>query len=134
VTKRDTVLVALSGHGLQPEGTKGSYFCPSDANPTKPATLLPLTGTDGLVEQLADSGVGVKLLLVDACRNNPADKGMKGLAGDRVETLPRGMTALFSCSPGSVPSRRTRRAAATASSSTSCSKGCAARPARTPAK
>jgi formylglycine-generating enzyme required for sulfatase activity len=100
VTKRDTVLVALSGHGLQPEGTKDSYFCPSDANPKKPATLLPLTGKDGLVEQLADSGVGVKLLLVDACRNNPADKGMKGLDGDRVETLPRGMAALFSCSPG----------------------------------
>jgi formylglycine-generating enzyme required for sulfatase activity len=100
VTKRDAVLVALSGHGLQPEGTKESYFCPSDANPTRPATLLPLTGKEGLVEQLADSGVGVKLLLVDACRNDPDGGRGKGVAGDRVESLPRGMAALFSCSPG----------------------------------
>jgi formylglycine-generating enzyme required for sulfatase activity len=100
VTKRDTVLVALSGHGLQPEGTKESYFCPCDANPKQPATLLPLTGKQGLVEQLADSGVGVKLLLVDACRNDPEGSRGKGVVGDRVESLPRGMAALFSCSPG----------------------------------
>jgi formylglycine-generating enzyme required for sulfatase activity len=100
VTKHDTILVALSGHGVQPEGGNESCFCPSDGNPKRPATLLPLTGKQGLVEQLADSGVGVKLLLVDACRNNPAEKGGKGIDGSRMEALPKGVAALFSCSAG----------------------------------
>src|SRR3990172_7861869 len=34
VARDDTIIVALAGHGLQPEGTSESYFCPVDANPT----------------------------------------------------------------------------------------------------
>jgi uncharacterized caspase-like protein len=96
VTKRDTVLIGLAGHGVQPEGSKESYFCPMDAKPKDVSTLLPLTG---LVEQLNDSGVGVKLLLVDAFRNDPG-RGSCGVDGSRVEALPRGAAALFSCSEG----------------------------------
>src|SRR4051794_11818752 len=71
-TKRDTVLVVLSGHGLQPDGTKDSYFCPANGEPGKVETLLSLTQ---MYRHLDDSGAGVKLLLVDACRNDPAAKG-----------------------------------------------------------
>jgi formylglycine-generating enzyme required for sulfatase activity len=97
VTKHDTVLIALAGHGVQPDGGKESYFCPLDAKPKDPKTLLPLTG---LIDELTDSGAGVKLLLVDACRNDPDPGRGRGVDGSRVEALPKGVAALFSCSAG----------------------------------
>jgi formylglycine-generating enzyme required for sulfatase activity len=98
VTKHDTVLVALAGHGYQPDDSKESYFCPLDAKPKNKQTLLPLAS---LIEKMTDSGAGVKLLLVDACRNDPeAGRGRRGVDGSRVEALPTGVAALFSCSTG----------------------------------
>jgi formylglycine-generating enzyme required for sulfatase activity len=97
VTKHDTVLVGLAGHGYQPEDSKESYFCPLDAKPKNKQTLLPLAG---LVEKMTDSGAGVKLLLVDACRNDPESGRGRGVDGSRVESLPEGVAALFSCKPG----------------------------------
>jgi hypothetical protein len=97
VTKQDTVLIGLAGHGLQPAGAKGSYFCPSDAKPKDVNTLLALAG---LIDQMNDSGVGVKLLLVDACRNDPDPGRGRGVDGSRIEALPKGVAALFSCSAG----------------------------------
>lgn len=99
-TKRDTILVALSGHGLQRDGDADSYFCPADANPTKPETMLSLPA---LSRELEASGVGVKLLLVDACRNDPGTKGARaahGVDGTNLGSLARGTGVLFSCSPG----------------------------------
>jgi hypothetical protein len=97
--KRDTVLVALSGHGLQRRdprtGKAESFFCPSDTRPDDPTTLLSL---DGLFADLKRSGAGVKLLLVDACRNElPRARSFDAEALPRP---PRGTAALFSCSSG----------------------------------
>jgi formylglycine-generating enzyme required for sulfatase activity len=97
VTKYDTVLIGLAGHGVQPGGAKTSYFCPSDAKPKDTKTLLSL---GELIEQLNDSGVGVKLLLVDACRNDPDPGRGRGVDGSRIEALPKGVASLFSCSAG----------------------------------
>jgi formylglycine-generating enzyme required for sulfatase activity len=97
ITKHDTVLIALAGHGVQPTGAKESYFCPLDAKPKDANTLLPL---GGLIDELTDSGAGVKLLLVDACRNDPDPGRGRGVDGSRVEALPKGVAALFSCSAG----------------------------------
>jgi formylglycine-generating enzyme required for sulfatase activity len=96
--KRDTVMVAFSGHGLQLTvgGKEESFFCPFDADPKDPATLLSLT------KVYADltGGAGTKLLLVDACRNDPAAKGAKGIDGTGLPSTPAGTAALFSCRPG----------------------------------
>ena len=86
--KDDLVLVGLAGHGIQPLGSDESYFCPFDANPTmvtpkagqppvptEPGTLVPITR---VLKILDDSGVGEKLLLVDACRNDPEARGRRG--------------------------------------------------------
>lgn len=32
--RSDVVVVALAGHGIQPDGSADSYFCPVDANPS----------------------------------------------------------------------------------------------------
>jgi hypothetical protein len=98
-TKRDTVLVAFSGHGVQltVKGKDEPFFCPKDGNPKEPESLVAL---NQVYAELDDSGAGVKLLLVDACRNNPADKGGKGIDGRNLPEMREGMGALFSCKPG----------------------------------
>jgi sulfatase modifying factor 1 len=103
-TKYDTVLVAFSGHGVQltlkdkdGKSKDEPFFCPRDGNPTKAETLVAL---NQVYADLDNSGAGVKLLLVDACRNNPADKGSKGIDGRDMPDLRKGMGALFSCRPG----------------------------------
>ncbi len=109
VTKNDLILVGLSGHGLQPRGSGDSYFCPADANPTfnvkdegrvqvpkYPETLI---GIQEVLGTLKQSGIGPKLLLVDACRVETARKGAtRGI--DEIETaiLPPRTAVLLSCS------------------------------------
>jgi hypothetical protein len=97
VTKHDLVLVALSGHGMQLKVKERdeSFFCPCDARPSDPGTLI---GLKDLFAQLDDSGAGVKLLLVDACRNDPA--AGRNVDIDALPAAPRGVAALFSCSSG----------------------------------
>jgi formylglycine-generating enzyme required for sulfatase activity len=108
VTKHDTMLLALSGHGLQFELEEAgkrrdeSFFCPADARPGSMKSLKELSETmlsfTEVFKLLDESGVGVKLLLVDACRNE-ADN----FRSTDVDVLPRptkGTAALFSCKSG----------------------------------
>lgn len=108
LTKDDLALVALTGHGIQPQGASEAYFCPQDANPTlatgirgpavpeAPSTLI---GIDTLVKKIHNSGVGNTLLLVDACRNAPLSKGAKGVESI-VFNMPEQAGLLLSCSKG----------------------------------
>jgi TPR repeat protein len=92
----DQVVVALSGHGLQrtEKGEPVAYFCPMDALPSKGKNLVKLAD---LYDQLNRSKADGKLLLVDACRNEPG----RGV-GNSFEppAPPKGIAALFSCSKG----------------------------------
>jgi TPR repeat protein len=96
-TRDDTVLVALSGHGISARvgGKDDSYFCPSDAQLNDNDTLLSLAK---LFADLDGCGAGVKLLLVDACRNDPSLG--RNVDVDSLPRLPRGTAALFSCKTG----------------------------------
>ena len=79
----DTLLIGLAGHGLQFGGDRDSYFCPADANPTELATLLSL---GQLFRDLDECG-GTKLVLVDACRDDPAvGRGVGGRAPSSSRT------------------------------------------------
>ena len=104
VTKRDVILVGLAGHGLQPVGSKEAYFCPSDANPTiagdKPQKPASLIAVGEILKQLDDSGIGHKLLLVDACRNDPSVRGRRGMERVDVSALPPQTGVLLSCATG----------------------------------
>jgi hypothetical protein len=99
----DTVLVALAGHGLQLTVKEGgrekdvSFFCPKDAQLNDPDSLVSL---EKLFTDLDDCAAGVKLLLVDACRNDPGARGARNLDVDTVPRPPRGIAALFSCASG----------------------------------
>jgi formylglycine-generating enzyme len=111
-TKADLMIVCLAGHGIQPLGSDDSYFCPADANPaikevktpqgTKnvPANPETLVSVGDVLKVLDDSGVGYKLLLVDACRNDPSVRGRRGLDHVNVAALPEQTGVLLSCKSG----------------------------------
>jgi formylglycine-generating enzyme required for sulfatase activity len=112
-TKDDLIIVGLAGHGIQPFGSDDSYFCPVDANPTikeiktpqgtknVPASPETLVSVAEMLKTLDDSGVGYKLLLVDACRNDPSVRGSRrGVADVSRAALPDQTGVLLSCKAG----------------------------------
>ncbi len=107
LTGDDTIVLALSGHGLQfkddpalPDGSKETYFCPEEADPKDRSSLLPIST---LLAKLGESPAGRKLVIIDACRNEVAAKGNKAVeqelepAGVNPRTVPKGTLVLFSC-------------------------------------
>lgn len=109
VTSDDLIVVGLAGHGLQPLGSADSFYCPLDANPTIippkgetaavakfPQTLVPITGPEGLLEWIAESGVGRKFVLIDACRNDASSGRGRGIGSD-IAQLPRSTWVMLSC-------------------------------------
>ena len=94
----DLVLVAFAGHGLQFEGDKDAYFCPADAKPFKKSADT-LVSLKAVYEALDESGAGMKVLLVDACRDDPA-AGRGGIGADNAPRPPQGVAAIFSCKAG----------------------------------
>jgi carboxyl-terminal processing protease len=96
----DTVIVALAGHGVQFETQKDAFFCPVDARPLATATDS-LVSLNRVYDELDGSFASVKVLLVDACRNDPAaERGRRGIDADSAPRPPSGIAALFSCRAG----------------------------------
>ncbi|MEZ6056943.1 MAG: SUMF1/EgtB/PvdO family nonheme iron enzyme [Planctomycetaceae bacterium] len=113
----DAILITLHGHGVQFEetddaGTKTAkfYFCPADATITDIKTANELTERNHLLPleelygKLKNCKAATKLLIVDACRNDPNQPGTfrSGLASATLPKLPPptgGTAAFFSCKP-----------------------------------
>jgi uncharacterized caspase-like protein len=109
--ENDSVVVALAGHGVQFKQDADSFFCPADAvvSVEDEETLINL---GELAKTLEACQAGFKLLLVDACRNNPKLAAAR-VAGRPLVALPSlsrpfarrppgGVAALFSCSSGQL--------------------------------
>src|SRR5262249_30362243 len=103
-SKDDVVLVAFAGHGVQFKGDKEPYFCPMDAKVSDPATLIAL---NEVYQELSECRAGLKLLLVDACRNDPLAKNarrgevnLESVTRPQDREPPGGVAAFFSCSAG----------------------------------
>ncbi len=107
VSKNDLIVVGLAGHGLQLVGSSDAYFCPYDANPSqhdgklvRPETLISI---GEILAQFRDSGIGQRLLLVDACRDDPQIRSGRrsgGVTQVDFSALPPQTGVLLSCSPG----------------------------------
>ena len=69
-------------HGVQFSGSEESYFCPADARLADRSTLIPL---DEVYADLEACEAGFKVLLVDACRNDPQSDNARA-AGVRWST------------------------------------------------
>jgi WD40 repeat protein len=99
----DTVLLGLSGHGVQFKGDNQHYFCPYDTDLDDPKSMVSLRE---VYDDLKGCKASYKLMLVDACRSDPEPPGGKFVARierkQKVEAIrpPGGVAALFSCSEG----------------------------------
>lgn len=110
----DIVVVAFAGHGVQYEfeesgrKTPRFYFCPADADVKTLNTANEVTARHNLLDlgevysALEKCKAGGKLLLVDACRNDPTKPDVvRSLASNTLPPLPPppgGTVAFFSCS------------------------------------
>jgi formylglycine-generating enzyme required for sulfatase activity len=101
----DSILVGFSGHGVQFKGDAVNYFCPIDAkpDPKHKETLVALTE---VYQKLDACKARTKLLLVDACRNDPLNANAKAARIIEIEPVfsrpppvfDGGTVAIFSCS------------------------------------
>lgn len=104
VREQDLVVVAYSGHGLQVNGT--SYLCPTDALLSEPEKTM--VSLDTIYKMLESCPARQKLLLVDACRNDPSLPGAKSTATMKnaqefvasLKQPPEGILLLTSCKAG----------------------------------
>ena len=104
-TADDSVLFAFAGHGVQFQGEDESYFCPMDAKLEDKSTLISL---GDLYKEMEQSEAGTRLLIVDACRNDPRSDESRAVCRVKLESVtrpqkalpPGGVAALFSCSAG----------------------------------
>lgn len=102
----DVVLVAFSGHGMHLDGK--SYLCPTEADIESPERTM--VAVDTLYDRLNGCRAAFKLLLVDACRDDPRPAGKRSATpkedlqklGVSFERPPEGILLLASCGPGQV--------------------------------
>jgi formylglycine-generating enzyme len=86
-TARDTLIIAVSGHGMELDNKP--YYCPVDAVGRDPASMVSLSW---LIDE-AEKHAGVRLILADACRNDPDPTRGRGIDKESVKLKPN--TALF---------------------------------------
>ncbi len=107
VDEGDSVIVAFAGHGVQFEGDDRNFFCPVDADLEEPKRQS-LISLKEIYTKLEECPADRKLLLVDACRNDPLSKlarsrekvKLNSVTRPQIEPVPKGIVALFSCSAG----------------------------------
>jgi len=101
----ELVVVCFSGHGVHLAGQ--SYLCPLEASLEDPGETM--VRLEEVYEQLRACKAKRKLLIVDACRNDPLPEGAKspvdltksvdGFAKSLADP-PKGVWTLLSCEPG----------------------------------
>jgi formylglycine-generating enzyme required for sulfatase activity len=107
VDEGDALIVAFSGHGVQFDGDERNFFCPADADLEDPKRQR-LISLQEIYDKLKGCPADRKLLLVDACRNDPLSQlgksrqtvKLKSVTRPQTEPVPKGIVALFSCSAG----------------------------------
>jgi uncharacterized caspase-like protein len=101
----DSIIVGLSGHGVQFKGDEFGYFSPIDSSldPNRRDTLISLKE---IYHKLCQSRAKTKLLLVDACRSYPKETSSQEslFPAHSADSLARKQCdgkaiAIFSCSP-----------------------------------
>ncbi|MCC6413537.1 MAG: caspase family protein, partial [Saprospiraceae bacterium] len=98
-------LCFYSGHGIQVGGE--NYLIPVDANPQREADVkYQCLNAQQIIDHMSEARAATKIMLLDACRNNPLPKtwnrsGGKGLA---YMFAPRGTFIGFATAPGTEAS------------------------------
>lgn len=92
-----------AGHGLQMQGA--NFLVPVEANPTKPSDAdIQLVNAALVLRQMDDSGASLKVVILDACRNNPfGGRGLRDASGGLAQMrAPEGTVISYATQPGNV--------------------------------
>ncbi len=91
-----------AGHGLQVRGR--NYLVPVDAEIDSEATTrVAAVDVDLLLEQMAEAKNRVNVVVLDACRNNPFERRLRGASrGLAAVDAARGTLIAYATAPGSV--------------------------------
>jgi uncharacterized caspase-like protein len=94
-------LFFFAGHGVQIDG--GNYLVPIGARFSATSEVKDhAVAADGVLARMDESGMDVKLLLLDACRDHPLGRSVKGAfsGGLGVMETPPGALIAYATSPG----------------------------------
>ena len=97
-TPADTVLFAYSGHGVQFKRDGRIFFCPIDSTLDNTASLFSLEELFRILK--TNCKAKTKLILIDACRNDPTDARPLSAVSPADPELPSGCAVFFGCSRG----------------------------------
>ncbi len=91
-----------AGHGLQVRGR--NYLVPVDADiEDEASTRVAAVDVELLLEQMAEAKNRVNIVVLDACRNNPFERRMRGASrGLAAVDAARGTLVAYATAPGSV--------------------------------
>ncbi len=91
-----------AGHGLQVRGR--NYLVPIDAEiDSEAVTRVAAVDVDLLLEQMAEAKNRVNIVILDACRNNPFERKLRGASrGLAAIDAARGTLLAYATAPGSV--------------------------------
>ncbi|MDE2005740.1 MAG: caspase family protein [Rhodospirillales bacterium] len=92
-----------AGHGLQVRGH--NYLVPIDANPERASDAeIQMVDANMILDQMQDSGARLKIVMLDACRNNPfGGSGLRGVGGGLAQmAAPEGTLISYATAPGHV--------------------------------
>lgn len=102
--KYDVALFYYAGHGLSCAGD--NYLVPVDANlPAESYVAYNCTNANLVLDVMDKAGCDMKIVILDACRNNPFARSWNrgaSAAGLNIMAAPRGTLIAFATSPGDV--------------------------------
>lgn len=99
----DVALFYYAGHGVQIAGA--NYLVPVNANPTREADVdFQMVDVNVVLRQMQAAGTRLKIVVLDACRNNPfAARGLRSADGGLAQMrAPDGTLISYATQPGSV--------------------------------
>lgn len=104
LNRNSTALVFYAGHGMQANGR--NYLLPVDAQlETERSLRFQALELTDLLEELDASDARIKMVILDACRNNPFERSMRGAGrGLAAVDAARGTLIAYATSPGSTAS------------------------------
>lgn len=99
---RSTALVFYAGHGVQANGR--NYLLPVDADIESESELrFEALDLGDMLDELDKAGARVNIVILDACRNNPFERKMRGGGrGLAAVDAARGTLIAYATAPGST--------------------------------
>jgi hypothetical protein len=93
-------LFYYAGHGLQVKGQ--NYLVPVDANITSEASVrFEAVAVDSITDQMGDAANQANIIILDACRNNPFERRLRGGSrGLAAMDAARGTLIAYATAPG----------------------------------